>query len=173
MTSSASRAGHATVSQVLGARGVSLSEEVRRAVLAAMNSTKPAWPTWPGLNFLARRVLRGSGTGYPAAISSQSELVGCHGQTLYHQGEAARFLGRKLGGHLADWRGCGYRGPGRRACGFRFSSRRYGCRRQRRSAGSLPRLLVVSRSRASAELCRTSVASRTSLRFLRSCILIS
>ncbi|MGB6630606.1 MAG: anhydro-N-acetylmuramic acid kinase, partial [Terriglobales bacterium] len=25
------------------------------------------------------------------------DLVGCHGQTLYHQGEAARFLGRKLG----------------------------------------------------------------------------
>jgi anhydro-N-acetylmuramic acid kinase len=26
----------------------------------------------------------------------KAELVGCHGQTLYHQGEAAKFLGRKL-----------------------------------------------------------------------------
>jgi len=26
----------------------------------------------------------------------KAELVGCHGQTLYHQGEAAPFLGRKL-----------------------------------------------------------------------------
>ncbi len=24
------------------------------------------------------------------------ELVGCHGQTLYHQGEAAKFLGRNI-----------------------------------------------------------------------------
>ena len=26
----------------------------------------------------------------------KAELVGCHGQTLYHQGELARFLGRKV-----------------------------------------------------------------------------
>jgi anhydro-N-acetylmuramic acid kinase len=26
----------------------------------------------------------------------QAELIGCHGQTIYHQGEAANFLGRKL-----------------------------------------------------------------------------
>ena len=27
----------------------------------------------------------------------KAELIGCHGQTLYHQGEAQRFLGRRVG----------------------------------------------------------------------------
>ncbi len=68
---------------------------VRRAILGVMNATA-AVADLARLNFLlgelyAEAVVK---TAHKARLSI--DLVGCHGQTIYHQGEAAPFLGRKL-----------------------------------------------------------------------------
>ena len=76
---------------------------------------------------------------------AKAELVGCHGQTLYHQGEPAELSRAQVGRHLADRRGRGDRGSNRRPGRIRFPSGRHGRRRQRRAAGSLSRLPALSR----------------------------
>ena len=77
---------------------------VRGAILAAMNAESASVPDLARLNFLlgelyaeavARTVARAvAQTGRAHRV--RLNLVGCHGQTLYHQGEPASFLGRKL-----------------------------------------------------------------------------
>jgi anhydro-N-acetylmuramic acid kinase len=69
---------------------------VRRAILAMMNAELARVADLARLNFLL-------GELYAEAVAKTArkhrvklDLVGCHGQTLYHQGVAARFLGRKL-----------------------------------------------------------------------------
>jgi anhydro-N-acetylmuramic acid kinase len=70
---------------------------VRQAVLAAMNATGASVADLSRLNFVL-------GELYADAVSkalqksdtTNLELVGCHGQTIYHQGEAARYLGRNV-----------------------------------------------------------------------------
>jgi anhydro-N-acetylmuramic acid kinase len=69
---------------------------VRRAVLAAMNSTKASVADLARLNFLLAELYADALLATQRRFHLKIELVGCHGQTLYHQGEAARFLGRKL-----------------------------------------------------------------------------
>ncbi len=68
---------------------------VRRTILSVMNASASV-ADLARLNFLlgelyAEAVLK---TARSAKLSV--ELVGCHGQTIYHQGEAAPFLGRRL-----------------------------------------------------------------------------
>jgi anhydro-N-acetylmuramic acid kinase len=69
---------------------------VRRAILGMMNAELARVADLARLNFLL-------GELYAEAIEKTArqhrvklDLIGCHGQTLYHQGVAARFLGRKL-----------------------------------------------------------------------------
>jgi anhydro-N-acetylmuramic acid kinase len=69
---------------------------IRRAILAMMNAELAHVADLARLNFLL-------GELYAEAVAKTArkhrvklDLVGCHGQTLYHQGEAERFLGRKL-----------------------------------------------------------------------------
>jgi anhydro-N-acetylmuramic acid kinase len=69
---------------------------VRRAILAAMNAELARVADLARLNFLL-------GELYAEAVAKTArkhrvkiDLVGCHGQTLYHQGTPERFLGRKL-----------------------------------------------------------------------------
>ena len=70
---------------------------VRRAVLSAMNSTGARVADLARLNFLL-------GELYAAAVLATQkragirrlDLIGCHGQTLYHQGRPAPFLGHNL-----------------------------------------------------------------------------
>src|SRR6266446_5837106 len=69
---------------------------VRRAILAMMNAELARVADLARLNFLL-------GELYAEAVAKTAhkhrvelDLVGCHGQTLYHQGAAQRFLGRKL-----------------------------------------------------------------------------
>ena len=74
---------------------------VRKAVLGAMNARAAAVADLARLNFLlgelyAQAVLR----TLRRARVTRIDLVGCHGQTLYHQGEARVFLGRKV---AATW----------------------------------------------------------------------
>ncbi len=73
---------------------------VRRAILEMMNAKLARVADLARLNFLL-------GELYAEAVAKTARkhrvkigLVGCHGQTLYHQGGAERFLGRKL---TATW----------------------------------------------------------------------
>src|SRR5208282_3568016 len=73
---------------------------VRRTILAMMNAELACVADLARLNFLL-------GELYAEAVAKtvrnhrvKLDLVGCHGQTLYHQGTAERFLGRKL---AATW----------------------------------------------------------------------
>lgn len=69
---------------------------VRRTVLSAMNARSARVADLARLNFLL-------GELYSEAVAKTAknqrvdiELVGCHGQTIYHQGVPARFLGRAI-----------------------------------------------------------------------------
>jgi len=69
---------------------------VRRAVLKMMNAEQASVADLARLNFLL-------GELYAEAVAKtvrkhrvKLDLVGCHGQTLYHQGVTAPFLGRKV-----------------------------------------------------------------------------
>jgi len=71
-------------------------KQVRSAVLAAMNSTRASVADLARLNFLLAELYADAVLVTQRRFHLKAELVGCHGQTLYHQGEAAKFLGRKL-----------------------------------------------------------------------------
>jgi anhydro-N-acetylmuramic acid kinase len=69
---------------------------VRRAVLAMMNASKASVADLARLNFLL-------GDLYADAVRASAkhahlavDLVGCHGQTIYHQGTARAYLGRNI-----------------------------------------------------------------------------
>jgi anhydro-N-acetylmuramic acid kinase len=71
-------------------------KQVRRFVLAAMNSTKARVADLARLDFLLAELYADALLATQRRFRLKAELVGCHGQTLYHQGETARFLGRNL-----------------------------------------------------------------------------
>jgi anhydro-N-acetylmuramic acid kinase len=72
------------------------SKPVRRAVLTAMNSTKASVAELARLNFLLAELYADAVLATERRFHVKAELVGCHGQTLYHQGDAAPFLGHRL-----------------------------------------------------------------------------
>lgn len=69
---------------------------VRQAVLEAMNARGIAVADLARLNFLLGELYADAVLAAQKKLRVRAQLVGCHGQTLYHQGEAAPFLGRKL-----------------------------------------------------------------------------
>ncbi len=89
--------GFRTRFRLLAHRQFAYPREVRRAVLAAMNAKSARVADLARLNFLLGdlyseailKTLRG-------ARLKRIDLVGCHGQTLYHQGKAAPFLRRPI-----------------------------------------------------------------------------
>jgi anhydro-N-acetylmuramic acid kinase len=70
--------------------------KVRRAVLAAMNASTARVADLARLNFLLAELYADAVRHTERRYRAKVELVGCHGQTLYHQGEAKSYLGRKL-----------------------------------------------------------------------------
>jgi anhydro-N-acetylmuramic acid kinase len=69
---------------------------VRQAVLAAMNARSARVADLARLNFLLGELYA---EAVAKAVGSQKlriDLVGCHGQTIYHQGASAKFLGRSI-----------------------------------------------------------------------------
>lgn len=81
---------------LLAHEGFAYSAPLRRAVLAAMNASATSTAELARLNW--RLAL-----SYAEAVRAASakhrilpQLVGCHGQTLYHQGAASAYLGRKF-----------------------------------------------------------------------------
>ncbi len=69
---------------------------VRRAVLEAMNAKQISVADLSRLNFLLGELYAEAVLSIERKVRKKVELIGCHGQTLYHQGEATPFLGRKL-----------------------------------------------------------------------------
>lgn len=93
--------GFRTRFRVLAHRQYAYPAAVRRAVLEAMNSRDAKVAELARLNFLLgelyaeviRKTLR-------ALHVRRVDLVGCHGQTLYHQGKPEPYLGRRI---AATW----------------------------------------------------------------------
>jgi anhydro-N-acetylmuramic acid kinase len=76
-------------------------KQVRRAVLSAMNSQSAKVADLARLNFLLGELYADAVVKMLRSSRLKSvDLVGCHGQTLYHQGEAAQFLGKRI---AATW----------------------------------------------------------------------
>jgi len=70
--------------------------DVRRLVLASMNSPRASVADLARLNFLLGDLYAEAVLAAQKKLQLKAELVGCHGQTLYHQGRPATFLGRQL-----------------------------------------------------------------------------
>ena len=70
--------------------------DVRRLVLASMNSPRASVADLARLNFLLGDLYAEAVLTAQKKLKLKAELVGCHGQTLYHQGRPATFLGRQL-----------------------------------------------------------------------------
>jgi anhydro-N-acetylmuramic acid kinase len=69
---------------------------VRRTILGAMNATQASVAGLARLNFLLGELYAEAVLAAQRRFRVKAELIGCHGQTLYHQGETSSFLGRKL-----------------------------------------------------------------------------
>ena len=82
--------------QLLGHAEFSYPRRVREAVLAAMNAKQASVAELAQLNFVLGELYADAVLTTQAKFRVKAELVGCHGQTLYHQGEPAAFLGRKV-----------------------------------------------------------------------------
>jgi anhydro-N-acetylmuramic acid kinase len=70
--------------------------KVRTAILSAMNATEASVAKLSRLNFLLGELYSEALLATQKRYRTKVDLVGCHGQTLYHQGEGLPFLGRKL-----------------------------------------------------------------------------
>lgn len=70
--------------------------EVRRAVLSAMNARSAGVADLAQLNFLLGSLYADAVRAAQRRAGLECELVGCHGQTLYHQGTAKLYFGRRI-----------------------------------------------------------------------------
>jgi anhydro-N-acetylmuramic acid kinase len=69
---------------------------VRRMILELMNAELARVADLARLNFLLGELYAEAVAKTARKHRAKLDLVGCHGQTLYHQGTPERFLGRKL-----------------------------------------------------------------------------
>jgi anhydro-N-acetylmuramic acid kinase len=86
--------------ELLGHAEYSYPKKVRAAVLAAMNAPQASVADLARLNFLVGELYTDALLAAQRKLRVKADLVGSHGQTLYHQGEPASYLGRKL---AATW----------------------------------------------------------------------
>jgi anhydro-N-acetylmuramic acid kinase len=86
--------------KLLGHAEYSYPAKVRAAVLSAMNATRASVAELSRLNFLLGELYADAVLATERQFRVKAELVGCHGQTLYHQGEAQTFLGQRI---AATW----------------------------------------------------------------------
>ena len=71
-------------------------DNVRRTVLSTMNAGSARVADLSRLNFLLGELYSEAVRAAQRRARLECELVGCHGQTLYHQGNPALFLGRRV-----------------------------------------------------------------------------
>src|SRR6516162_4786927 len=82
--------------ELLGNHHLPYPKPVRETILRIMNARQASVADLSRLNFRL-------GELYAEAVSTaqnrsriKTDLAGCHGQTVYHQGQAAAFLGKKI-----------------------------------------------------------------------------
>jgi anhydro-N-acetylmuramic acid kinase len=82
--------------ELLGHAEFPYPSKVRAAILAAMNAQSASVADLARLNFLLGELYAEAVLKTQKKFHIKAALVGCHGQTLYHQGKAFPFLGRKV-----------------------------------------------------------------------------
>ena len=82
--------------RLLGHAEFPYPKNVRKAVSDAMNATSASVADLARLNFLLGELYAEAVLALQKKISRKANLVGCHGQTLYHQGTPKPFLGRRI-----------------------------------------------------------------------------
>jgi len=82
--------------ELLGHAEFPYSRQVRAAVLDAMNAERASVANLARLNFLLGELYADAVLAAQRKFKLKADLIGCHGQTLYHQGEAQKFLGKKI-----------------------------------------------------------------------------
>ena len=81
---------------LLGHMHFPYAAKVRAGILAAMNAEQARVAELARLNFLLGELYADAVLATQRRYRVKVDLVGCHGQTLYHQGEGQSFLGRKI-----------------------------------------------------------------------------
>jgi anhydro-N-acetylmuramic acid kinase len=94
------RVARADTIELVGHAEYSYPARVRAEVLAAMNSDHAIVADLSRLSFLLGELYADAVITTQKKFRTKADLVGCHGQTLYHQGERQLFLGRKV---AATW----------------------------------------------------------------------
>jgi len=69
---------------------------VRAAILAAMNATSASVADLARLSFLLGELYADAVSATARKFRVKLDLIGCHGQTIYHQGKPQLFLGRRI-----------------------------------------------------------------------------
>jgi anhydro-N-acetylmuramic acid kinase len=82
--------------RLLGHMQFPYAAKVRAGVLAAMNAEQARVADLARLNSLLGELYADAVLATQRRYRVKADLVGCHGQTLYHQGGAQSFLGRKV-----------------------------------------------------------------------------
>jgi anhydro-N-acetylmuramic acid kinase len=82
--------------RLLGHADFLYPKAVRRAVLEAMNAPRARVADLARLNFVLAELYSEAVLATQQKFRVKAHLVGCHGQTLYHQGEPQLYLGRRV-----------------------------------------------------------------------------
>jgi anhydro-N-acetylmuramic acid kinase len=82
--------------ELLGHAEYAYPLRVRAAILTAMNADRARVADLAQLNFLLGELYAEAIRATQKRFHAKAELVGCHGQTLYHQGELQLFLGKTI-----------------------------------------------------------------------------
>jgi anhydro-N-acetylmuramic acid kinase len=82
--------------RLLGHVGVSYPKELRAAVLRAMDADAISVSDLARLNWRLGEVYADAVEKAQSELGVKAELVGCHGQTVYHQGATEDYLGKDV-----------------------------------------------------------------------------
>jgi len=82
--------------KLLGHAEFPYPKAVRQFVLATMNASRVSVADLARLNFRLGELYADAVISTQRRLGRRVELVGCHGQTIYHQGQRSDFLGRKM-----------------------------------------------------------------------------
>jgi anhydro-N-acetylmuramic acid kinase len=88
--------GGTPVVKLLGHVGMAYPKTVRAAVLGAMDAEAISVAELARLNWLLGEVYADAVERAQSSLGVKAGLVGCHGQTVYHQGVAEKYLGKAL-----------------------------------------------------------------------------
>jgi anhydro-N-acetylmuramic acid kinase len=82
--------------QLLGHASYRYPKPVRKAVLTSMNAQRTGVADLARLNFVLGELYARAVQAAQRKFRVRTELVGCHGQTLFHQGDLERYLGHNV-----------------------------------------------------------------------------